>query len=130
MAATYRSRLTQVNQVAYDLVDIFQSDLFTRITGLTAADVTLTLMFNNGVLAWPLADGASISDSQVSSGTVYWDQLTNGSYGLRFVPNAVGHWNLWISYSSTTPSQIVGISIDVVSTPTTPDTGMMVNFCG
>ncbi len=129
MAATYRSRLTQVNQVAYDLVDIFQSDLFTRITGLTAADVTLTLMFNNAVVAWPLENGASVPDSQIASGTVYWDQLTNGSYGLRFIPNAIGHWNLWIAYSSSSPSQIVGISIDVVNAPT-PDTGIMVNFCG
>ena len=129
MATTFRTRQLQVNQVVYDQVDIFQSDLFTRITGLQPVDVTLTLFLNNQVVAWPLVDGTGVDDSQVVAGEVFWNQLPNGGYGIRFFPNSLGHWNLAISYNSTSPAQIVAIDFDVVNLPLSVDNGLRADFC-
>ena len=128
MAATYLSRLVQVNQVIIDQVDIFQSDFYNRVTGLVPANVTLTLFFNNQAVAWPLSDGTGIVDSQIASGTVYWNELPNSSYGVRFFPNALGHWNLVIQFAPS-PSQIISISYDVVNMPSLVESGLQVNFC-
>jgi len=129
MAATFRTRLIQVNQVVFDQVDIFQADFFTRVTGLTPADVTLTLMFNNQAVAWPLVDGTAVLDTQVVAGSVYWAELPNNAYGIRFFPNSLGHWNLAISYSAAPPSQIIGIDFDVVNLPLSVDSGLRADFC-
>lgn len=127
MAATFRTRLVQVNQVIFDQADIFQSDQFNRVTGLQTTDVTMTLFLNNTVVSWALVDGTSVLDTQVVSGSVYWNQLTNGSYGLRFFPNSLGHWNLNITFPGT--SQIVGISFDVVNLPLAVESGLTAGFC-
>lgn len=128
MAATYRTRLVQVNQVVFDQVDIFQSDFFTRRTGLLPTDVTLTLFLNNAVVAWPLVDGSAVTDAQVVSGSVYWNELTNGAYGIRFYPNSLGHWSLSISYSAAAPNQIVSLDFDV-SSPSSSSDSLRVDFC-
>lgn len=129
MAATFRTRLIQVNQVVFDQVDIFLSDFFTRITGLTPTDVTLSLMLNNQAVAWPLVDGTAVDNTQVAAGSVYWAELPNGAYGVRFFPSQLGHWNLSISYSSTSPAQIIGIDFDVVNLPLSVDSGLRADFC-
>lgn len=128
MAATYRSRLVQVNRVIFDQVDIFQSDFFTRVLGLTPADVTLTLSLNNATVSWPLVDGSAVIDSQVVAGSVYWNQLVTGAYGVRFFPNSLGHWNLTISYALA-PTQITLIDYDVVNLPVSVDPSLRVDFC-
>lgn len=128
MSVTYRTRQIQVNQVIFDQVDIFQTDFFARVPGLLVTDVTLTLFFNNTPVSWPLVDGTSVTDSQVAAGSVYWSELPNHAYGIRFFPNSLGHWNLSISYSPV-PSQIVSIDFDVVNLPLTVDSGITANFC-
>lgn len=127
MPATFRTRLVQVNQVIYDQVDIFQVDQFNRVTGLLTTDVTLTLFLNNTLVSWPLVDGSSVIDSQVVAGSVYWTQLSNGAYGVRFFPNSLGHWNLNITYPGT--QQIIGISLDVVNLPLAVESGLTAGFC-
>lgn len=128
MTVTYRSRLVQANQVVIDQVDIFQSDFFNRVTGLDPTDVSVTLFYNNQVAAWPVVDGSSIIDSQVAAGKVYWGELANGSYGVRFFPNALGHWNLVVQFSPS-PSQIVSLSFDVVNMPSLVESGLHASFC-
>ncbi len=127
MAATFRNRLVQFNQVVFDQVDIFLTDQFTRVTGLLPTDVTLTLSLNNALVTWPLVNGATVLDTQVAAGTVYWNQLTNGAYGVRFFPNQLGHWNLSITYPGS--SQIVTIDYDVVNLPMAVEPGLTVGFC-
>lgn len=128
MAATFRTRMVQVNRTVFDQVDLFQSDLYTRITGLEPSDVSVTVMFNNVVIAWPLVDGTSVLDTQVVAGSIYWNELSNGAYGIRFFPNSLGRWNLDISYA-TAPQQIVGLAFDVVNLPLLVDGGLRASFC-
>ena len=127
MASTLRSRLVLANQVVFDQVDIFEADVFTPVAGLVPADVSMSLLFNNVATSWDLLAGALVQDSQVVSGHVYWDELDNGAYGIRFLPNALGHWSLTVRYS-TAPSQSIGIGFDVVSLPVVAESGLSVSF--
>lgn len=127
MAVSYRTRQIQVNQVFYDQIDIFQADFFSRVPGLLVTDVVLTLTLNNTPVSWPLVDGSGVTDGQVTSGFVYWAELTTGGYGVRLFPNSLGHWNLSIAYAPRT--QIVTIDFDVVNLPLTVDSGIRADFC-
>lgn len=109
--ATTRGRLVYSNQVVYDQADFFQLDGFTRVPGLTIANVTSELYFNNTRLPWVLVSGLNVSDSQTVAGKIYWLPITNGPYGVRFRPNQVGYWRLIITY--TVGNQIVAQDYDV-----------------
>jgi hypothetical protein len=124
---TFRTRSVQANQVVFDQIDLFSADQYTRIPGVSASNVTLTLFFNNTLVSWPLVEGASISDGQVVSGSVYWTALPNQAYGVRFFPKALGHWNLAIDYPGT--SQIISLDYDVMNLPVGVEPGLTVGFC-
>jgi hypothetical protein len=128
MAALYRSRLVQINQVIFDQVDIFQSDFFNRVTGLDPADVGLSVYFNNTLVTWPLVDGTSVIDSQVVSGSVFWNELASGAYGVRFYPNNLGHWRLVFTFAPS-PSQVISLDYDVVNLPNFVESGVRASFC-
>lgn len=128
MSATYRNRMVQVNQVVFDQVDIFQSDFFNKVSGLVPADVAYTLYHNNAATSWPLVDGSVVSDGQVVAGSVYWNQLPNNSYGIRFFPYALGHWTLTIAFSPA-PSQVITVDYDVVHLASSSETGVRADFC-
>jgi hypothetical protein len=113
MATTNRTRSVQANQVVFDQVEILQADLFTRVLGLVVADVVLTLTYNNIAVSWPLVSGTGTTDAQIASGSVYWDELPSGAYGLRFFPNALGMWSVEIAYSTGALNQRVTVTYDV-----------------
>jgi len=94
------TRLIQANQVVLDQVDFLAVDGFTRITGLTIADLTCLVFFNNSAQPWPLTSGSSVLDNQVASGRIYFHEIPGspGFYSLRFRPNAVGFWRVLVSY--------------------------------
>lgn len=129
MAVVNKSRLVQINRLAFEQVDIFQSDFFTRIPGLVPSDVSLTLTYNNEVVAWPLVSGVAVTNGEVSSGRVYWSELANNAYGLRFYPNALGLWVVEVAYAAT-PQQITVVGFDVVNLPLSySDQSIRVGFC-
>jgi hypothetical protein len=94
-------RLIPINRVVIDQADIFAPDDFTRITGLTVADFTATLFYNNVAQPWAFQSGDTVTDAQVAAGTVYFNQITGqpGFYSVRFRPNAVGFWRLTLDYA-------------------------------
>lgn len=128
MAALYRSRFVQINQVIFDQVDIFQSDFFNPVTGLDPTDVSLSVFFNNTLVTWPLVDGSSVIDSQVVAGSVFWSELSTGAYGVRFYPNNLGHWKLVFKYAPS-PSQVINLDYDVKDLPNFVESGLRANFC-
>jgi hypothetical protein len=111
--STTRGRLVYSNQVVYDQADYFQSDGFTRVTGLVPAQVVSQIYYNNDLLPWSLVSGVSVADSQVVSGRVYFQAISGGPYSVRFRPNAVGFWRLLLTYPVGT--QILAQSFDVQS---------------
>ena len=128
MAATFRNRQVPINLIIFDQVNIFQSDNYNKVTGLLASNVDFQLMLNNQVVSWPLLSGTSIQDSQVVAGSVYWDELPGSSYGIRFFPNSIGHWNLTVSYASI--PQIISIDYDVTrQVSSTSNPFIKASFC-
>jgi hypothetical protein len=100
MAGTTRGREVFVNQVVFDQADYFQSDGYTRVTGLTIADLEIETFFNNQSLNWALVNGATVTDGQVVAGKVYFQEVTAepGHYSVRWRPNATGFWRILITY--------------------------------
>ncbi len=109
---TTRGRFVGPNEVIFDQADLFQSDGYTRASGVTVSAITLHLYYNNSLTNWTLADGSVISDAGVVSGRVYWSPLSGGPYSIRWRPNAIGYWRLVINYP--TSSQILAQDYDVV----------------
>jgi hypothetical protein len=111
---TTRGRQVFSNQVVFDQADFFQSDGFTRVTGLTTSNLTCELFFNNILMPWSFLSGVGISDAQIAAGKVYWMEIPTdpGRYNIRWRPNAVGYWRLLITY--TAGQQIMGQDYDFI----------------
>jgi hypothetical protein len=126
--ATTRGRIVQQNQVVYDQVDFFQSDGFTRITGLTYTGVVLNTFFENLAQPWPLADGLTVTDAQVASGYVFFNEVPGspGYYNVRWRPNAIGFWRLLITY--VPGQQIEAQDYDVISSAPAIEGGLSASF--
>jgi hypothetical protein len=79
-----------------------QADFFSspgsvaRATGIQASDLVLSLFYNNSLLAWPLSNGSGVSDSSISSGRVYFNEIpvASGFYSVRLFPDQVGYWRV------------------------------------
>lgn len=115
MSTIFRSRVVRINQPVRDQADFFEGDGFTRQAGLTIADVTSALFYDNVPLPWVLTDGAPVSDSQVKAAYVYFHEIAGapGYYSLRFRPNAAGYWRLCMVYGAG--EQLLAQDYDVTS---------------
>jgi hypothetical protein len=126
--ATTRGRLVQQNQVVYDQADYFQSDGFSRVTGLTSASVTLNVFFENVAQPWQLMNGLTVPDAQVASGYVYFNEVPGnpGYYNVRWRPNSIGYWRLLLTYAPGT--QIEAQDYDVVQGIPVVESGLSASF--
>ena len=116
MAGTTRGRLVRINEVVLDQADFFQSDGFTRVTGLTTLNVTGALFFENMPQPWTYVSGVGVTPTQVAAGKVYFNEIpgSSGYYAVMFMPNAIGYWRLILTY--TAGQQILGQDYDVTET--------------
>lgn len=110
---TTRGRLVAPNQVVYDQADLFHADGFTRVVGLTTANVAAQVYLNNVLQGWILTDGTAVTDAQIVAGRLYFSPITGGPYSLRWRPNAVGYWRLILTYPAG--SQILAQDYDVTN---------------
>ena len=125
---TTRGRIVQANQVVLDQVDFFQSDGFTRVTGLTPGNLVSKIFHNNLIQPWTLLSGVGVTDAQVSSGYVYFEEIAGqpGYYNVRFRPNALGFWRNLLEY--TAGQQISAQDFDVVLTAPASEAGLSASF--
>ena len=86
------------------------------------------LFYNNVAQVWTLVDGTGVTDTQVASGKIYWNEIPGspGYYNVRFVPNAVGYWRLLITYPAGT--QIAAQDYDVTDQTVPGPAGLSSNF--
>jgi hypothetical protein len=126
--ATTRGRLVYANQTVDDQADFFQSDGFTRVTGLTTSNLSMQIFFDNQLQPWAFVTGANLTDTQIASGSVYWLEVPGspGIYSVRFRPNAIGYWRLLITYAAG--QQISGQDYDVTAPAPTVDQGLKASF--
>lgn len=121
-------RLIPINRVVIDQADILAPDDFTRVTGLTVADLTATLFYNNVAQPWTFISGATVMDAQVAAGAVYFNEITGqpGFYSVRFRPNAVGFWRACLSYAAG--PRALSFGYDVVQEPPLVASGLKSSF--
>lgn len=126
--ATTRGRIVQANQVVLDQVDFFESDGFTRVTGLTVGSLVSQIFYNNIVQPWPLVSGLGVTDVQVTAGRVYFNEVPGnpGFYNVRFRPNALGFWRNLLTYPAG--QQISAQDFDVVQNAPATEQGLQASF--
>jgi hypothetical protein len=127
---TTRGRTVYSNQTVVDQADFFQSDGYTRVTGLLPSQLVCQFFFNNKLQTWPLISGANLTDMQIVAGSVYWWEVPGspGIYSVRWRPNAVGYWRLLISYPAGL--QTSGQDYDVNPIPPVVNQGLQTSFVG
>lgn len=122
-----RGRTVTANQLVYDQADFFQSDGFTRVTGLTPSQLTCQLFFQNVLQPWSFLSGAGVTDAQVAAGRIFFVEVAGspGIYNVRWFPTSVGYWRLIISYP--TGLQIAAQEYDVTQ-PVSVNQGLQSSF--
>ena len=125
---TTRGRVVQANQVVLDQVDFFQPDGFTRAQGLTPSALVSQVFYNNVNQPWPLISGVGVTDAQVVSGRIYFNEVPGnpGFYNVRFRPNALGYWRNLLTY--TAGQQISAQDFDVVMGAPATESGLHASF--
>jgi hypothetical protein len=96
-------RLISAGALAYEQLDFFfPSGSISRATGITASDLRMSLFVNNTFLHWDLTDGAAVPDSAISSGHVYFNEISGspGYYSVRFFPDRVGYFRFVFIHSA------------------------------
>jgi len=127
---TTRGRLVFNNLVVYDQADFFGLDGYSRVSDLTTSQLVLQVYYDNIPQTWLLVSGTDVTEGQVASGNVYLDNLSGGSYGVRWRPNAIGYWRILLIYPDG--SQILAQDYDVESGTgvVPPGGGLKVSFVG
>ena len=125
---TTRSRLVRSNETVLNQVDILQNDAYTRVVGLGTSDVTVTVFFQNQAQPWPTVLGTTVTDTQVASGSIYFNEIPGsaGYYNLRFRPNSVGFWRLVLAYPAG--SQLFALDFDVTTLLPQSTPGLIASF--
>lgn len=109
-------RLVPAGQLIRDQLDFYMpAGSVNRLTGVVYGSLSLNIFSDNGLLAWPLADGTNVADFSVSAGTVYFNQIAGspGFYSIRFFPDRIGFWRL-VFQNQTLGEEIIR-SYDVTS---------------
>ena len=91
------SRLVSAGAIVHAQADFFQpKGSINRPAGIVAASLSMSAFASSSVLSWPLADGASVPDSGISAGTVYFNEVSGapGFYSVRFFTDRVGFWRV------------------------------------
>lgn len=79
-----------------------------RLSGVNVNSASITAFFNNSILPWFFSDGSSVSDSSISSGCFWFNEIPGspGFYSLRFFPDKVGFWRIVVYHSASGSEQI------------------------
>jgi hypothetical protein len=128
--AQYMGRLVSSGSIIRDQIDIYTpAGGIIRKTGEVYSQLTLNVFVDNGLLAWPLADGTLIADSSVAAGTIYFNEIAGspGYYSVRFFPDRIGFWRLIFREMALGEEMI--LSYDVASAqPGAPSTDLNASF--
>jgi hypothetical protein len=110
------SRTVFANYVIHDQIDL-KYEGGSRIPGQTYEDVSVVLFHNNSLLPWGLS-GNLVPSSLISSGTVYFYEITSspGFYSLVFMPHLVGFFRLVLTYDGQEIIKEYDVLPDIAST--------------
>lgn len=96
-------RLVQAGNLVFAQVDIRTAPSAARTRGVVAGNLISTVFSNNGPLSWPIQDGLSVQDSQINSGSIYFNEIVGcpGFYSVRFFPDRTGFWRVVLTMGSS-----------------------------
>lgn len=123
------SRSLPAASLIIDQLDLYNPPgSITRIAGVLAADLSVSVFSNNTIMSWPIQDGSLTPDSSISSGIVYFNEIVGqpGFYSIRFFPSRIGFWRLIFSIPSIT-AEIVK-EFDISSQSSGPANGLNASF--
>ncbi len=122
-----RNRQVVAGRVANDQADLFSTeDGFSRVEGITLADLNVRVFFNNALQGHELVSGVGVTDGQVLAGSVYFHEIVAGYYALRFIPTTPGAWRVILNCPDGAQSQAV--DFDASATPLTPSGTLHASF--
>lgn len=96
------SRVVKSSELIFDQISVYDN-VGDRIEDLTDSDFTLVSFRNNQPQSWTMADGSSVSNGSISSGVVYFNQVSAnpGYYSVRlFLPNT-GFWTFYLKHAAS-----------------------------
>lgn len=121
------TRIVTAGSMVLDNVDLFLADGRTRVVEVPVTDLQLKVFCNSGEVDWPLVSGVGVNDIRVVAGKVYWTEIADGFYNIRFFPSVLGLWRLILTYRAY--DQAVSFTYDVISrVSTNPSTGVKTSF--
>lgn len=123
------NRRVEANQTVVDQADLFQGNGYDRVAGVLHGAITLKVFWNNVTQSWPMADGTGLTDAQIQSGRVYWNEIPGapGFYSVRFRPTGVGFWRLSLTYPAGSQARVLDYDVYLESTAT-HQTGLRASF--
>lgn len=121
------TRIVTAGKMVLDNVDLFLADGRTRVVEVPVLDLQLKVFCNSDEVTWPLVSGVGINDIRIVAGKIYWTEIADGFYNIRFFPSVLGLWRLIITYRAY--DQAVSFTYDVVSkVSVNPSTGVKTSF--
>ena len=121
------TRIVTAGKMILENVDLFLGDGRTRVVEVPVADLQLKVFCNSDEVIWPLVSGVGINDIRITAGKVYWTEISDGFYNIRFFPSVLGLWRLILTYRAY--DQAVSFTYDVVpKVSVNPSTGVRTSF--
>lgn len=109
-------RLVSAGAIVYSQIDFYQPvSSINRLSGVVVASLSSASFINGSSIGWSLTDGTSVSDSSISAGTIYFNEITgsSGYYLVRFYADRVGYWRISITYPGLQVERI--LEFDVIA---------------
>lgn len=96
----------QKNTISHWQFEVLAGDNYTGITGLIDTDFLIQITKNavDVTGSWTLTDGTGVLDEDILADTIYLDEIGDGRYRVRWIPDAAALWQLRLKY-------VVGTSI-------------------
>lgn len=114
--------------VCHSQIDIYAPDGVFRQPGVGVSSVSFKVFYNNSLVAWDPVDGTNTPDSSISSGKVYFNEVSGspGYYSLRFYPNASGYWRI-VAFVGMLNRE-VAVDFDIAKPSVVSTSGIVASF--
>jgi len=122
-------RSVPAGQLVLDQINFYMpSGSINRVIGITSVSLSLNIFSDNCLLNWPLLDGTNVANFSVSSGSVYFNEISGspGFYSIRFFPDRIGFWCL--VFQNLTLNEEAIRSYDVTSARPGPSNDLNATF--
>jgi len=103
------NRSVPTSTLVFDQVALYAVDGVTRVTSAAASGLIIKVFLNGALQNWTVAAGAGVQNAQISSGTVYFQEISGapGFYSVRMFLPAPGFWTFSLVYTSVLQERVL-----------------------